>query len=215
MNDNFPAASWATADWYGAPKIGHYFCQDAFAPLHACVLFSSVHNVGAHLELPAFLLDDADALRRTKWRVVVRAYDGRLKEIKRAVFDGKGSIAAPLKLGKLALSHEETDTVPLLVVAEILKDGALADRTFYWVNYEPVKGCLFDLPRTDLSLKVDGDRATVTNTGGLPAVAVNVSRPGHLDTFRASDNYFWLDAGESRVVTVSDSQRLVASAWNA
>lgn len=215
MNDNFPAASWATADWYGAAKIGHYFVQDAFAPLHACVLFSSVNNVAAHLALPVYLLDDADALRRAKWSVQVRAYDGQLKEIKRASFDGKGSVKAPVMVGQMLLTFEETDTVPLLVVAEVIKDGVLAHRTFYWVNYEHVKGCLFTLPRTTLVWKADGNRVTVTNTGNLPAVAVNVARPGRLDTFRVSDNYFWLDAGESKTVEVSDSQGLTVSAWNA
>src|ERR1039457_4781935 len=24
INDNYPAASWSTIDWYGAPKIAHY-----------------------------------------------------------------------------------------------------------------------------------------------------------------------------------------------
>ena len=27
MTDNFPAASWACIDWYGAPKIGHYLSR--------------------------------------------------------------------------------------------------------------------------------------------------------------------------------------------
>jgi len=78
-----------------------------------------------------------------------------------------------------------------------------------------VKGCLLTLPRTTLVWKADGNRVTVTNTGKLPAVAVNVARPGRLDTFRVSDNYFWLDAGESRTVEVSEADGLVAEAWNA
>ena len=44
LTDNYPAASWACIDWYGAPKIGHYFFQDAFAPLHACVLLNSLNK---------------------------------------------------------------------------------------------------------------------------------------------------------------------------
>lgn len=215
MNDNFPAASWATADWYGAPKIGHYFCQDAFAPLHACVVLNSVHNVAAHLTLPVMLLDDANALQHSRWQVLVRAYDGQLREIKRTAFDGKGPIEGPRRLGNFELSFEQTETVPLLIVAEVIKDGALADRTFYWVNYEPVKGCLFTLPRTTLTMKAEDGRVIVTNTGLLPAVGVHVVRPGHLDTFTASDNYFWLDAGESYKLQVSEIRGLKLDAWNA
>ena len=215
ITDNFPAASWACVDWYGAPKIGHYFFQDAFAPLHACVLFTSVKNVGVPMSLPVFLLDDAGALAGSNWQVVVRAFDGNLREIKRVDYTGQGGVTSPHSLGEFTLSFEETDTVPLLLVSEVRQDGALADRTFYFVNYEPVKGCLFDLPKTSLKAKLQGQNVIVRNTGNLPAAAVDVSRPGHLDTFTVSDNFFWLDAGEAATVEVSDLDGLVVSAWNA
>ena len=214
MNDNFPAASWACVDWYGAPKIGHYFFQDAFAPLHVCVLFSNVNNVGTPLSLPVYLLDDADELQYTSWRVIVRAYDGRLREIARETFEGSNSIDSPLRLGAFSLDWEQTDTVPLLVVAEVFRAGDLADRSFYWVNYEPVKGCLFHLPSTQLAAHVGEGTITVQNGGLLPAVAVHIARPEHLDTFFVSDNYFWLDPGEARTVEVSETVGLTVAAWN-
>jgi beta-mannosidase len=215
MNDNFPAASWACADWYGAPKIGHYFFQDAFAPLHACVLFSSLNFAGTPATLPVFLMDDADALSESPWQVVVGAYNGGLEKIVETSFDGKGSIESPVRLGDLSLTFEQTDTSPLFITVGVLRKGELFDRTFYWTNYEARKGCLFTLPRTALSLSVSGGRASVINTGSLPAVAVNISRPGHLDSFTVSDNYFWLDPGEERTVSVSSTEGLTVGAWNA
>jgi len=215
MTDNYPAASWACIDWYGAPKIGHYFFQDAFAPLHAPVLFSSTNNVGIPVSLPVFLLDDADALAGSSWQVNARAYGGDLQLIKRQDFAGRGSVTNPHKLGEFTLAFEETDTVPLFVVSEVWSDGALAQRTFYFVNFEPVKGSLFQLPSTTLTLEARGNNVVVNNVGELPAAAVDVSRPGHLDTFTVSDNYFWLDAGETATVEVSDMDGLVVSAWNA
>ncbi len=215
MNDNFPAASWSCADWYGAPKIGHYFFQDAFAPLHACVIFSTVNMGGTPAELPVFLLDDADALQNSPWQVVVRAFDSQLKLIKRADYSGQGATGSPLRLGSFDLTYQETDSTPLLIVAEVSKGGLLADRTFYWTNYESDKGCLFRLPRTRLSFTVKGPEITVKNVGELPAVAVNVAQPGHLDTFLVSDNYFWLDAGEEKTVAASSPDVLTVSAWNA
>ena len=215
MTDNFPAASWACIDWYGAPKIGHYFFQDAFAPLHACVLFTSTNNVGIPVSLPVFLLDDAGALADSDWRVSVRAYSGDLQPIKRENYEGQGGVTNPQKLGEFTLTFEETDTVPLFVVSEVWKDGALVDRSFYFVNFEPVKGSLFNLPRTALDFEVRGQDVIVSNSGDLPAAAVDVSRPGHLDSFTVADNYFWLEAGESASVEVSDADGLVVSAWNA
>ena len=214
MNDNFPAASWATADWYGAPKMGHYFMRQTMAPIHACMCFNTVHNMGMWFRQGVFLLDDADSLKGRTWKVTVRAYDGSLREIKRTSFDGSGSVKSPFNVGVFELSAAQTNTAPLLLVSEVDVDGKLSDRTFYWLNYEFDKGCLFRLPRTKLAMKVQGERVTVTNTGSLPAVGVHVDRPGHLDTFTVSDNYFWLDPGEGKTVEVNTAQGLKLFAWN-
>ena len=215
LTDNYPAASWACIDWYGAPKIGHYFFQDAFAPLCAPVLFSSVNCVGLPVSLPVCLLDDANALADSGWQVAVRAYSGDLRLIKREDYNGQGGVKSPRKLGDFTLAFEETGSVPLFVVSEVWQDGALVQRAFYFVNYEPVKGSLFQLPKTALDFEQQGQSVIVSNKGDLPAVAVEVARPGHLDSFTVSDNYFWLDAGETAMVEVSDAEGLAVSAWNA
>jgi beta-mannosidase len=215
MNDNFPAASWSTVDWYGAPKISHYLMKQVLAPLHACLTFSTVHNVGMWFNQPVFLLDDNDSLKGHAWQVTVRAFNGTLKEVKRTSFDGKGSIQSPLQVGRFELDTEQTDTLPLLVVSEVCLEGELVDRTFYWVNYDADRGCLFRLPRATLAMTVKDGRVAVTNTGTIPAVGVHVDQPGHLDTFTASDNYFWLDAGETRLITTSTVSGLTVGAWNA
>ena len=215
LNDNYPAASWATTDWYGATKIAHWFVQDAFSPLHACAIFDSVNNNGKALSLPVFLLDDADAVASASWKVNVRAFDGKLKLIKAESFNGTGSIQSPRKLGTFDLTERQTDTTPLLVVTEVMKSNQIVDRTFYFVNYEPVKDCLLTLPRTQLKMTISDKKVIVTNTGKVLAVGVHVDRPGHADTFRADDNYFWLDVGESKTITVNDAGGLAVGAWNA
>ncbi len=216
MNDNQPAASWATVDWYGAPKIGHYIVQDAFEPLSAAVIFSTMLMVGTPYNLPVFLLDDANSLKDASWNVKVRAFNDQLELIKDpAEFAGHGSINSPQQLGNFYLSFEETESTPLLIVSEVRKNRELVGRTFYWTNYEYEKGCLFELPETQLELSVvDNDKILIKNRGDLPAVAVNISCPGYLDTFTISDNYFWLDTGEEKTLTVNISEGLKASAWN-
>ena len=167
------------------------------------------------MSLPVYLLDDAAALADSDWQVVARAFNGDLQLIKREEYGGRGGVTNPHRLGEFTLTFEETDTVPLFVVSEVRRDGALAQRTFYFVNYEPVKGSLFNLPKTTLGFDVQGDSVIVANAGDLPAVAVDVARPGHLHSFTVSDNFFWLDAGETMRVEVSDVDGLVVSAWNA
>ncbi len=214
LNDNYPAASWSVVDWYGAPKIGFYVIQNAFAPLHACLIFESLDNRGQAVSWPVYLLDDSGELAGQNWKVNVRAYDGQLQAVKQESFSGTGAIKAPLALGDFTLDAKQTDTVPLLIVVDVIKGDALAGRSFYFLNYETVKGSMFKLPRTTLSMEAKDGQAFVTNTGALPAAGVAVLRPGHLDTFTASDNYFWLEPGESKTVVVSSTEGLEISAWN-
>ena len=55
----------------------------------------------------------------------------------------------------------------------------------------------------------------VKNEGSLPAVGVEISHPGHLDEFFAEDNYFWLEPGETKTVSVNVIEGLSVKAWNA
>jgi beta-mannosidase len=215
LNDNCPAASWSTVDWYGAPKIAHYWIQDSFAPLTAVALFPKSTSNGEPLSLPVFLLDDADDLQGTEWEVVVRAYGADLKMIKESKFPGKGSIAKVSKLGEFALAAEQTKTTPLFVTADVLRAGVLAKRNYYFTNFELAKDCLFELPKTKLSVEVREGKVVVKNDGTLPAVGVEISQPGHLDEFFAEDNYFWLDPGETKIVPVNAVKGRSVKAWNA
>ena len=216
INDNFPAASWATIDWYGAPKMAHYFMQQTLAPLHAFLHFYTIHYMAMTFDQPVFLVDDVNRLDGHSWKVTIRVSDRSLQEIKRTDYEGTGSIQSPLYLGQFVLDYTQTDSAPLLFVSEVHLDGQLVDRTFYWVNYEFDKGCLFRLPRTTVAMTVESDgTVVVTNTGKLPAVGVSVERPGHQDSFTVSENYLWLDAGEKRTLKVNAQESLSVSAWNA
>ena len=214
MNDNYPAASWSCVDWYGAPKLNHYFFTEAFAPLHACALLSTFNPAGQPASLPVFLLDDAEAFQTNSWQVAVRAFDASLKLIKAESYPGQGAIARVAKLGEFSLTAEQTRSTPLMLVVELRKNGVLADRTFYWLNYEAVKDCLFKLPKTKATLRIAGRTAVVTNQGAVPAVGVNLSQPGHADTFVAEESFFWLEPGESKTVGVNTAEGLQLLGWN-
>lgn len=123
-------------------------------------------------------------------------------------------MAAPRRLGEFKLGLWQTLSTPLFIVSEVKKDGVLADRTFYFVNFETIPDSLFKLPRTTLALKTEPGVAIITNTGSLPGVAVAVQQPGHLDTFTAAENYLWLEPGEMKRIHVSDTKGLTVEAWN-
>lgn len=217
LNDNNPAASWSTVDWYGAPKIAYHVLKQAFAPLHACVLFPRLNVAGEPVDLPVFLLDDAFALHRRDWKVRVRAFGQSLAPIALVEFRGAASPWERVReLGALALNGDQTFNIPLLVVAEVLVGNRVADRTFYWLNYAQIQGCLFNLPSTQLATERNSGSLTVSNEGAVPAVGVHFRTDGLSDRFSCSDSYFWLDAGERRTIAVSHAdERVQVQAWNA
>jgi beta-mannosidase len=215
FNDSAPAASLSTVDWYGAPKISYYLIQSSYAPLLAVGLFPKATTQGAPLTVPVYLLDDANALSASTWEVAIRAYGADLRKLKEIRFFGTGTISNVKKLGEFALSAEQTQTSPLLTVTDVIKNGALAKRHWYFTNVQRARGCLFSLPKTRLSLQVGDGLAVVRNVGPCPAVGASVLRPGYLDTFSAGENYFWLEPGDVKSVSVSSTVGITADAWNA
>jgi beta-mannosidase len=104
---------------------------------------------------------------------------------------------------------------PLFLVADLFVEGALADRTWYFYNFEAKRGCMFDRARTTLSLAADRGIAVVGNTGSVPAMGVAVTRPGHADTFTPEEGFLWLDPGETRRIAVDSTDGLDVEALNA
>ncbi|MHB8627026.1 MAG: glycoside hydrolase family 2 protein [Aggregatilineales bacterium] len=215
LTDNNPATSWSTVDWYGVPKIAYHILRQAYRPLHACVLMERLSSVGEALSLPVFLLDDADNLKGSDWQVTVRAYNSSLEAIEKTEFTGTGSIERVRKLGTFNLTTDQTWTTPLFVVIELIQNGTLKDRTFYWLNYTGIQGCLFNLPKTQVSLAIEGSsKVIVSNQGGKPAVAVHFICPTISDKFSPAESFFWLNPGERREIAVNRTDALSVAAWN-
>ena len=216
LTDNNPAASWATVDWYGVPKIAYHILRGAYRPLHVCLLFNRLSFVGVAVELPIFLLDDSGALENTSWTVRLRAFDSGLQLIKSSEFSGRGNVTAVNRLGDFTLDADQTWSCPLFIAADITTEDGLQDSVFYWLNYTMVQGCLFNRPATQLSISADGaDAVTISNSGERPAVGVHFDCPALSDHFSCADSYFWLDPGEARQITVSQVGGVGVAAWNA
>lgn len=214
MNDNNPAASWSTVDWYGAPKLAYYIIKDAYAPLHIAVLLDTLNPGAKAIDLPVYLLDDTDKLKDTQWSVIVRAVDNQLTEVKRESYDGDGAVATVTLLGQFDLTAEQADSKPLFIVTDIIVNGELVHRSFSWLNYQLKQGSLFELPQTNLELSVENDLCIVTNRGHLPAVAVHLAVKDQMHEFKPDDNYFWLEPGETRHVKTNIAAGVEVSAWN-
>lgn len=214
LNDNFPAMSWASVDWYGAPKLGHYVFQKSFAPTAAFVLPKTMNFNGTAHRLPVYLVDDL-AQGRAQYQALARVYNGKLERILEKTFEFEGDASIPDQIGSLDLEYEDCCTPPILISIQLSKDSRPVFNTFYFFNYEARQGCLFDLPRTRLSLSVQNGTAYMENLGKYPAVGACVNCPGQTHQFTAWENFIWLEPGERRAIRVDRADGLTVSALNA
>lgn len=208
LNDNYPGASWAIVDWYGAPKIAYYMMQDAYRSLMAAPKtdhYNSYNAAGESeaLTLPVHVLDDTDALKGKSWSVKVTAFGEDLSVVKTQTFEGTGSVKTVGKAGDFILTAEQTAHTPLTVTFDLFVDGKYVNRTFVYFNYEYEPGSLFYLPRTTLSYSVSGNTVTIKNTGDLPAVGVELLA-SDTSKFVTEDNFFFLASGETVTLTVNN-----------
>ena len=211
LTDDYPACSWSCVDYYGVPKASYYFLQDAYAPFHACVIPQKLNFAGEGASMKVVLLNDRQ--RKGAADVRIRAFNASLELIKESRYEINSSDKA-VNAGTFELDREQTNTVPLLIVAESSLDGNMVERTFYWFNYEAKKGCLFTLPEAKLSSTVNGLDVTVENISDKPAVGVYFNAENISDEFTVSDNYFWLDPGEKLTVKVNRTDYIGIEAWN-
>jgi beta-mannosidase len=204
MNDNFPAASWAVVDWYGAQKFAYYSTQDAFEPVHAVVLFDRLNFYGQAVSLPVHLCDENGETGGRTWEVLVRAYDGNLKRIKETAYSSFSKAGSSL-LGTFNLEAEETAAEPLFVIADVKADNKRLSRAAYFSNVEGDRGCLFNLPRASLTIENGEHSVQVKNTGSIPAYGVWIHAPGYSATASFSDNFLWLEPDEIADITVENA----------
>ncbi len=213
LNDPYPAASWSTVDWYGSQKLGSFFVSDAFQPLTGALVFDKLDYHGEAVRFPVYLLNDnrekVDALE-------VSVFNKDLAPVKKAYFEVNGTTDKVTRLGTLGLSSEQTDSIPLFIVADVYRDGAVVSRNWYFLNFESVSGSLFTLPKTTVSCTFDGNVATITNTGDLPAVCVTFEDAEVSHLFRPEDNCLFLLPGESVTVACNLTEGIKGvTAWNA
>jgi beta-mannosidase len=200
LTDVYPGCSWSTVDWYGVPKIAHYFVQDAYAPLQVVALFKSFsYSPQDALQTEIWLLDDRREFKG-KGEVWARLFNGKLQMVaeRKIEFLSKGE--GNLLLGELDFPIPRENHIPLLLVLDLLKDGKRLTRNYYWLNFREKPGCLFRLPKTRLSAHIEGDKIVVRNIGELPAVGVYISGPEISDCLRLEDGYFWLEPGEEKEI---------------
>lgn len=212
-NDVYPACSWATIDYYGVQKLSYYVAQDAYSPVHAALIFKSI-DVKKSDRIPVFYFDDNCETVGKNVDVNIRAYDYTLECIIQNRYSATGKTGFSSLLGEFEINDRGECSKPLFIVAEVIVDGALRDRTFYWLNFKDVSGCIYDLDEAILTNIVKDGKIYLSNVSNIPAIGVTVECPSNDDTFCISDNVIWIDSGETVCLKVNITEGLTVKAFN-
>ncbi len=163
MNDIYPGGAWSVVDWYGAPKLAHYICQDAQMPLMAggwMDRYNTYDKSDQDLNVPVYVLDDNLLLSGKRWCVTVRLYGARLQVLAEKEYKGKGAVG---KSGIAGFFHADAallENGPQFILFDLSVEGKMAARYYMPMNFDRDPGCLFRLPHAALTLeKVDGAAA--------------------------------------------------------
>lgn len=211
--DVYPACSWSTIDYYGVPKLSYYVVQDAYSPVHAALVFKSI-DVKQDDKIPVFYFDDNCETVGKKVDVNVRAYDYTLACIAQNTYSATGKSGFSTFLGDFEISEKAACSKPLFIVAEVKVDGLLQDRTFYWLNFKDVSGCIYDLEEVSLVTAVKDGNICLSNVSDIPAIGVTVECPAKDDVFSISDNVIWIDSGETVWLKANITEGLTVKAFN-
>ncbi len=202
LNDCWPVASWASIDYTGRWKALHYYAKRFFAP----VLLSCCEE-GMLSQEPNVNAEPYDMEKSIRLSVSNETMQDRAVTVKWALRGKKGNIQREetIALSVPALTSVWLDKVELPDV-DIFED---------YVSYElfeqgrRISGgtVIFSLPKyfhyadPQLSCRVEGNEIVVS----AKAYAKSVEIQNENEDLLLSDNYFDMNAGETRVKVLSGS----------
>ena len=215
VNDVYPGLSWGSIDYYGAKKTTHYFVKRSLSPCAPVILFDRTNLTRQEVELPYFLLDDTLSLKGKNATLHVDVYDIGMNK----VYERTDEIAPDTQVEKLPairLDSEQTTSPLLYFKTDILDEsGRVVGRNWYIENFDSKQGAIFEAPRCPLRVEQDKNRVSITNISEkVPAVAVSVEVPGVADRLDLSDNFLWLDPGETVIVEMNTESPATVTSWN-
>ena len=205
-NEPWPTCSFNLLDYYGVPKQAIYTMKQA----NATTLLSFEDDSWCC----------ADKVLKAKWYIT--ADNGFTGKAAYKAFDC--ATGRELFAGEVSGTYGENSTL-LGEVDENLPDGITAvffylDGVCTSVRYYGVPDyqAAFELPRTTLEIKREGNFITVANTGKSVAVNVKLEFNGLPDkTVIFTDNYLGIEPGASRTVEFygdAGDAELTVTGWN-
>ncbi|MBJ7597314.1 glycoside hydrolase family 2 protein [Candidatus Nephthysia bennettiae] len=203
LNDCWPCLSWSVLDYYGLGKAGYFYSRRFYAPVLASCRVSSEGAV----EL--WITNDTLEPVRDVAHVKLAGFDGTTHWERDVEIDVPANSSGPVACWE----RGELDGGPDRYLGVRSQGGAFpANRHFFGM----VKDLRRERPELAVSRRGVGE-GEVEVTLRAPSFAYFVHLETPSATAKFSDNYFDLEAGEERSVTVSDTAPLdpesVRVAW--
>ncbi len=235
--------TWEYVDWYGVPKASYYDYKLAYEPLHVGATFLELFTaLGTDFEAKLFIANDTS--KTFPGAVVnVRLYDISLKLLasKQDQVSIRPETTCTAGFFSWKIPKTTKEQAMFLCVELLDKEGGeLLSRSVYTprvgtpsmrMPYLKNGPWIRDVRNTPTELQLewgepwrDGDsgwssEARITNAGQKPAYRVRLYCPEHDHELRYSDNYFWLEPGEEKRITIraksQPPEKMFAKAWNA
>lgn len=226
LTENYPAASWATIDYYGRPKIAHHGLRDVHAPVHIMAVFDSWDVKRGKLPMTIHAVNDtSEPIEAT---ACVRLFDGGFRSIEMFEVPASLPIDRAILLRDAGFEVPRRTERPLFLVLELKAGTTIIDRNWYFFDFVKQQGSLFNRPQTrvDASLAADDETiVTIANRGKVPALSVGFSFGPASDTWYAEESWLWLEPGEERRVILYQTEPIEGDphpldsfevqAWNA
>jgi len=210
FNEVYPACSWSTVDWFGAMKASHYDIQHAYEPIHPCAAFNKIQNwkAGEIFKADLFLATDRiEEFEDIEYHVDL--WDSSLKRIFTKVFEIKMEPFKTKKISELEITLPNKEIEPfILTLSYFEENGNQISCSVYYFNYSDKKGCLFNLPKADISFnaldfnKEEKVEIEIFNNSEIPSFYINLTIPGMDENIELNDNYFCLLPSRKKVITV-------------
>lgn len=214
LNDNYPGLSWSSIDYYGVIKPLHYFAKRAFEPTTTVLLFDRTNMAGQEVSIPYYLLDDNNTITDRNVKARLSVWNHKMKCVLDTLITikPKGRVE---KISDIVLKDNQTLSEMLYMKTDLLKDdGTLIARNWYFCNYETRRGVMQESCAADVCFEQDGNTITIKNQSDWPAVGVTIDVPGMSSSLLLSDNYLWIDPGETVIVDANTSRPAIVKWWN-
>ncbi len=188
FNDCWPCLSWSLVDYYGFEKAGYFFAQRAFAPILASL--KPLDDGGVEVWLTN------DTLAPVSDTIIVRhtAFDGKVE------WQKKAPIIAPANAGVAVctLPKEElvADAWHYLTISSL---GKLFPKNRHF--FVMIKDLKREQPSLNIERHIVDDR-TIRCTIATRHYAYFVHFDIAQESLKLSDNYFDLEPGEIKTVTI-------------